>query len=90
MDEEMVFPTINLNGSRPIVLAREYHEAARAVEEAHKRMQHLVHGREYQHEGGLASYKLAVEQMQERSKKLIEVYNDLVQIADYCMGHVID
>lgn len=83
--DDLQFPTINLNGTNPHCLAREYYEAAEAVELAHKRMQSIVHGRDYQHEGGLAEYKLAVEQMQERSKRLIEVYNDLTRLGDFCI-----
>jgi hypothetical protein len=83
--DDLQFPGINLNGADATDLARQYYEAAKAVEHAADLQARIVHGRDYQTLSPEA-YQKALDQMVERQKKLIEVYNDLRMLADYCIG----
>lgn len=84
MENELVKPNINLNGSDGMELARQYYEAAQAVENAANLMGRLVHGRDYQGSPD-GAYERAYEQMVERLKPMISAYNDLKAIAEHCV-----
>jgi hypothetical protein len=73
-------PLINLNGSDAMELARQYHEAAIALQNAVNLMGGIVHGRDYP----LGGYQTAQDEMVERIKPVIDAYNDLTQLARAC------
>ena len=83
----MELPNINLNGADGMDLARQYHEAAKAIEDAVGKMGHLVHGRDYQGAPD-GSYSRAREEMLDRIKPMISAYNDLRQISMHCADSV--
>ena len=79
------YPQINLNGTDALDLARQYFDAAKAVERAANLQANILHGRDYQtlpHE----AYMRAKNDMLDRQKKLIEVYNDLMRIGENCVS----
>ena len=77
------FPVINLNGADAMDLARQYHEAAIALESAVNLMGGIVHGRDYQ-TAPEGAYVTARAEMVERIKPLIDAYNELKMLAESC------
>ena len=87
MSVNLQYPQINLNGADGLDLARQYAEAAQAVENAVEKMGRLVHGRDYQ-TAGVDAYRNAVEQMRDRIRPMVAIYNDLRDIAENCVDQV--
>lgn len=80
----MQLPQINLNGSNGMDLALQYNEACAALEKAITLMNAPLHGRDYQTLPPEA-FATARQEMTERTKAMIAIYNDLMEIAHHCM-----
>lgn len=81
--KSMQKPQINLNGSDGMDLARQYHEAALALENAMRLMSPLVHGRDWQTLPE-SSFILARKEMADAIKVLDGVRADLEEVARSC------
>lgn len=81
----LTFPHINRNGTSARMLARDYSDAALAVERAIEKLSEVeFHSRDYmQQPDGAAIWKQAVEEHTARGAKLRSVAAELRALAEY-------
>lgn len=83
MSQELVLPTVHLNGTSANCLLDGYMEARSAVMRAGEAIQAIeFNARDYYPQGGNA-FKVAQEQHVSRLKRLSEIADELLRIAEH-------